>query len=126
LTQPLTEPSTEAIASVIAEHEQFTLTLGPATPSPNQKMIWWEVNPKTEILALRDELHRTGLFHTHLPFIHGFIPHLTISEFERSPEEVAGLCGTQTTRYHHHVTHISWIVPDEDFIFHPRTAFPLS
>lgn len=95
ITQPLSQApdasQVSMIENVVSGFARFAARIGPATTSPNQRLVWLDVNPKEQVLAIRNRLHETGLFRTDLPFTTGFIPHLTISEKQRDAEEVRAI-----------------------------------
>jgi 2'-5' RNA ligase len=130
ITQPFSQnPNKEqlnTIISIIDKYSDFIVEIGPATTSPNKKMIWLDVNPKEEILRLREHLHDTGLFRTDLPLTKGFIPHLTISEELRELTAVNSILKKINSKYsiwNTKFNSLSWIVPDEKFVFHVRDIF---
>lgn len=132
LTQPFTtapDPSQiSMIQSLIGSFSRFNAQIGPATTSPNKRLIWFDVEPKDLILELRGQLHETGLFRTDLPLTKGFIPHLTISEAQREPEEVNAINGELNERYAARdvsFESIVWIIPDDNFVFKAHRTFRL-
>lgn len=133
VTQPFqVEPSSgdlEKLANLIRSRNTFHVMIGPAVTSPNRQLVWLDVEPKHEILSLRTALHNTGLFNTALPFTEGFIPHMTISELRRSPEEAAKVArGLNETHeiYEQTFSKIFWLVPNEEFVFRERGEFHFS
>jgi len=132
LTQPLTKAPTnieiEQIEKLIASFAKSQIQVGPATTSPNKRLIWFDVNPKDPVLVLREALHETGLFRTDLPLTKGFIPHMTISEAGREPSEVATINEALNSNYKPWTVSfasIAWIIPDEDFVFKEYRFFDL-
>ena len=96
--------------------------------SPNKKLIWLDVNPKQQILQIRDSLHDLNLFRLDMPFTSGFIPHLTISELERSPSEAKRIIddlNSLLTPWNILFDSVSWIIPNENFIFQEYRSFKL-
>ena len=84
LTQPfLTRPDDEAwarLAQIVAGFEPFEIRYGPVSTFFPNPVIYLEIQPREEILALRQALHGTGLFNLTLPYTDDFIPHMTITE----------------------------------------------
>jgi 2'-5' RNA ligase len=133
LTQPFAEaPSDtqlESVRSLIANAGLVAGQVGPAVTSPNKKLLWFDVLPKEPLVGLRDQLHQTALFRTDLPLTKGFIPHMTISERPRPPEEVSTILTELNQRHGPWPTSfeaVAWIVPNEDFIFEIRELFPMT
>jgi len=132
LTQPLatapTDADLEQIEQVISSLTRFNIQIGPATTSPNKKLLWLDVNPKDPILALRENLHRESFFRTDLPLTKGFIPHLTISELPRDDKEVIAInkdLNSKISTWNILFSSVVWIVPDENFIFRETRIFQL-
>jgi 2'-5' RNA ligase len=132
LTQPFTKAPTEAqiaeVARVIVGHKAFEVQIGPVTSAPNQRLLWLSVTPKDLVLNLREDLHGAGIFRTDLPLTKGFIPHMTVSESHREPNEVNLIIKDLNAKYQPwHVPFISvaWIIPDENFVFKTHRLFKL-
>ncbi|WP_413583157.1 2'-5' RNA ligase family protein [Bdellovibrio sp. HCB288] len=132
LTQPFAKaPSKEDIESIerIAfVTDQFDIEVGPAVTSPNKRLLWLDISPKDPVLALRESLHETGLFRTDLPLTKGFIPHMTISEAGREPDEVQLINSTLNSKFRPWsvpFSSVAWIIPDEDFVFREYRQFVL-
>lgn len=132
ITQPfskaLTNNEIQKIQNLISNFASFEFTVGPATTSPNKKLIWLDISQKESILAIRENLHELGLFRTDLPLTKGFIPHMTISEAPRSPEEVNSInnvLNTQLKPTSLWFNSIVWILPDQKFVFHEHHTFQL-
>ena len=130
ITQPFTVTPTkqdiQKVQGLIVSFSRIKTQIGPATTSPNKRLIWLDVNPKNSVLRLRDELHETGLFRTDRPFTKGFIPHLTISENQRDPEEVVSILDDLNSKYkprHILFDAVAWIIADDDFVFHEHYSF---
>jgi hypothetical protein len=104
------------------KHDQ----IGAAKTSPNKKLLWLDVAPKAPVLKVRESLHSMDLFRTDLPLTKGFLPHLTISEAAREPEENFKIIVGLNSKLDPHSTsfdRVSWIIPNEDFIFHEHMSF---
>jgi 2'-5' RNA ligase len=132
LTQPFTKAPTEKeieqLEKLIGSFAKFQSQVGPATTSPNKRLIWLDVNPKDPVLALREALHETGLFRTDLPLTKGFIPHMTISEAGREPNEVVAINVGLNAKYKPWTVpfaSVAWIIPNEDFVFQEYRLFAL-
>lgn len=132
LTQPFAKaPSLddrEKLQQLISAFVRTEAQAGPAVTSPNQKLLWLDVSPKKDILALRGRLHETGLFRTDLPLTKGFIPHMTISEQQRDPQEVNVILKDLNSRlspWSFCFDQVSWIIPNESFVFEEFKKFPL-
>ena len=132
ITQPFSKKPSDAevliIQDIINSLKSFEIIVGPFTTSPNRRLNWLDVAPKQMILDLREQLHGTGLFRTDLPLTKGFIPHMTISEEGRDPDEVntinAKLNG-QLNPWPTLFKSVTWIIPDEDFVFKEHRSFDL-
>lgn len=132
LTQPFSKaPSEEDVDRIekeVLKAVRFEIEVGPATTSPNKRLLWLDISPKDPVLALRESLHETGLFRTDLPLTKGFIPHMTISEAGREPQEVVEINAGLNSKYKPWATSFSsvaWIIPDEDFVFKEYRFFKL-
>jgi GrpB-like predicted nucleotidyltransferase (UPF0157 family)/2'-5' RNA ligase len=132
ITQPFTKAPTPddllLIEIALQKSASFEIQVGPATTSPNKRLIWLDVNPKPLILSLRDVLHETELFRTDLPLTRGFIPHLTISETGHEPEDVSAIISGLNAKligWSVRFESIMWIVPNDDFVFEIRHVFHL-
>ncbi|MBO9665769.1 MAG: 2'-5' RNA ligase family protein [Bdellovibrio sp.] len=132
LTQPFAKaPSNEelrAIQSIVNSMNTIEIAVGPFTTSPNRRLIWLDISPKQSILDLREKLHETALFRTDLPLTKGFIPHMTISEGGREPEEVSAInskLNAQFTPWTTSFASVAWIIPDENFTFKEYRSFDL-
>jgi 2'-5' RNA ligase len=129
LTQPFrATPNEERLAALIAGFKRFEATAGPFVSSPNQKLLWLDIQPAPNILALRDRLHETEMFRTDLPLTRGFIPHLTLSEEPREPAQVAQILTELNSKYppwKFQFDTVSWIVPEGNFVFREVGRFEL-
>lgn len=132
LTQPFAKaPINEDISliqKIISSTKAFEITIGPATTSPNKRLIWLDVSPKDGVLNLRDRLHGSGLFRTDMPLTKGFIPHMTISEFAREPEEVVTISRLLNSIIKPRtvaLSSIAWIIPNEEFTFQEMYSFQI-
>ena len=118
----------DKIKEFLNQFKAFELQIGLVRSSPNKKLIWLDVNPKQQILQIRDGLHDLNLFRLDLPFTNGFIPHLTISEVERSPYEAKRIIddlNSLLNPWNILFDSVSWIIPDENFIFQEYKSFKL-
>lgn len=132
LTQPFKKaPSKEdlqIVTQIINSFSSFEVVVGPVVTSPNKRLIWLDVSPKQKVIELRDRLHDSGLFRTDLPLTKGFIPHMTISEAGREPEEVQTISERLNERLKPWALSFSaiyWILPNEDFTFKEFQSFKL-
>lgn len=132
LTQPFSKvPSMgeiEYITKIIFSVGLLEVVVGPATTSPNKRLLWLDIESKGPILTLRENLHNTGLFRIDLPLTKGFIPHMTISESGREPEAVQAINNVLNEKYKPWKTSLSsvaWIIPDENFVFKVHRSFDL-
>lgn len=84
LTQPfLARPEPEAWArleQLVAGFKPFEIRYGPVSTFFPNPVIFLEIQPREELLALRRALHETGLFNLSLPYTDDFVPHMTITE----------------------------------------------
>lgn len=132
ITQPFTKAPNQheitQLEKIVSSIGSIQIQLGPATTSPNQKLVWLDVSEKEKILFLRQRLHELGLFRTDLPLTKGFIPHLTISEAQRKPSEVSMMLKDLNSEYspwNVQMSCVSWIIPNQDFVFQEYRQFPL-
>lgn len=132
ITQPFSiQPNADQLKSIetlLGQIPSFEIEIGPVVSSPNKRLIWFDVKEKSEVLFVREKLHELKLFRTDLPLTKGFLPHMTISEKGREPEEVNSIIDTlnQTLQtWKIKFDSISWIVPDQNFVFHERRKFHL-
>ncbi len=132
VTQPFAKaPSPkeiELILRLINDVHHFEIIVGPATTSPNKRLLWLDIAPKDKVLALRENLHDTGLFRDDLPLTKGFIPHMTISEAAREPAEVTTTIeslNAHKNRWISSFAQVSWIIPDAEFIFKEFRSFEM-
>lgn len=130
LTQPFTKaPSKEdimVIKNIFQGHKPFIISTGPIVTSPTGNLIWVDINPKENFVNLRNELHKTGLFRTDLPFTEGFVPHMTISEFgvDNSETLLKELNRAYVMDSKQQLA-VSWVVPNEQFKFNVVQNFNL-
>lgn len=132
LTQPLSKAlskeDVDNIERIIFSTRRFDIQVGPAITSPNKKLLWLDIAPKEPILALRETLHETGLFRIDLPLTKGFIPHMTISEAGREPENVQSINTTLNSKFKSWnilFSSVAWIIPDAKFTFKEHRFFEL-
>lgn len=132
LTQPFAKAplkeEIEAIQNIVCSFNKFDIEVGPATTSPNKRLLWLDITPKNSILALRENLHGTGLFRTDLPLTKGFIPHMTISEAGREPVDVDAINSDLNSKYRpwkNLFSSVVWIIPNEEFVFNEHRCFDL-
>lgn len=132
LTQPFSKAISpdeiEKIEKIVLSANRFEVNVGPATTSPNKRLLWLDVDPKEPILALREALHETGLFRVDLPLTKGFIPHMTLSESGREPDDVQAINADLNSKFKPWTISfaaIAWIIPDEDFVFKEHRLFKL-
>lgn len=132
LTQPFSKAlsidEVDCIAKILFSVGLLEVIVGPATTSPNKRLLWLDIEPKNPILTLRNNLHNTGLFRIDLPLTKGFIPHMTISEDGRESEAVQAINNVLNEKYKPWKTSFSsvaWIIPDEKFVFKVHRSFEL-
>jgi 2'-5' RNA ligase len=84
LTQPLLRPldtvDKARLEVIVASFQSVTIRYGPLRTWSGGRIIYFAIEPQETILALRQALHRTGLFNLDLPFTEGFVPHMTVQE----------------------------------------------
>lgn len=124
LTQPfLTRPEDgdwARLAEIVAGFEPFDVRYGPAGtffPSP---VIYLEIQPRDQILALRQALHTTGLFNLALPYTDDFVPHMTISESrsDKAADEVMlAEVRSRAPQGKFLLSEITHVLPDRQFHF---------
>ncbi len=133
ITQPFTSaPDSIQLSKIevlLSSSQGFQVQIGPATTSPNKRLIWLDVNPKDQFLKLREQLHEVGLFRMDLPFTMDFIPHMTISEAQREPTDVESINKQLNSRHRPRnieFDSVSWIIPDDVFVFKQHRVFRLN
>jgi 2'-5' RNA ligase len=130
ITQPfLNEPTADdlqKIEALLKSLENFEITIGPAITSPNKRLMWLDVSNKEAVLNVRESLHQTNLFDLDLPLTKGFIPHMTISEEGREPQEnfvKINEVNKTTKPFTVSFDKVTWIVPDDEFVFQNKQDF---
>lgn len=133
VTQPFSvnpnKDQIDIIETLLNKTKAFEIKVGPVITSPNKRLLWFDVDPKNEILSIRESLHELGFFRTDLPLTKGFLPHTTISEKGRDPNEVTSIIkelNSKTPTWNLTFDSLSWIVPDQKFVFHEFRRFKLS
>lgn len=133
LTQPFSIAPTlndvKRIQDVIDKFNVFEIETGPVISSPDKRLIWIDVNPKAPFKLLRNKLHDLGLFRTDLPFTEGFTPHMTISEFGNASENMIEALDAINNSYNldsKSNLEVTWIIPDDTFVFSERYSFTSS
>ncbi len=129
LTQPFVQAVSDLalarVEEVVASHPPMVLSYGPVERLGGSVVVF-RIEPRAEVLALREALHSLGLFNLSLPFTKGFVPHMTISE-----REVEGplrpLEGLPPARAEGSFlcSRVDHLVPDDGFVFRPRRSFLL-
>ena len=124
LTQPfLTRPDDEEwtrLARIVAGFDPFEISYGPVNTFFPNPVIYLEIQPQEDLLALRRALHETGLFNLTLPYSDDFVPHMTITE-SRSRKAADKLMlaevRSQAPQGAFLMNEIAYAVPDERFHF---------
>lgn len=133
LSQPFLHPPGESewskLEALGADIKPFTISYGPLRTWSSGRIIYFEVQPAEQILAVRQALHDTGLFNLSLPHSDGFVPHMTVQEGYAegtSASDVVNIESGQAVYKSLQKTlsngtfdciDIAWIVPDLDFHF---------
>jgi 2'-5' RNA ligase len=132
VTQPFRqEPDADALMLVeltVGRHRQMAMRFGPLRNFLPYPCIWFEVQPAETLLALRDDLHRSGLFNTDLPYTEGFVPHMSVTDGTPGPVETEELYRKLVNRVRggdFPATEVVYTRPDWRFRFLPVRAFAL-
>jgi 2'-5' RNA ligase len=132
VTQPFrAEPGAAELAlisRVLIDHQPVTLRFGPLRNFLPYPCIWFDVQPAEAVLALREELHRTGLFNTDLSYTDGFIPHMSITDGTPAAESTERLFRRVANRVRggeFRVDELVYTRPDWQFRFLPVKSFDL-
>ncbi len=132
ITQPLlkklSDPDWDQIINLLGSYDAFEIKYGPIKSFLPYPCIWYEIEPRQQILDLRQALHQTGFFDLSLPFSEGFIPHLTITEGLSGPEVDQGLLNRlqgESSQGSFICQELTYIVPDQKFYFQVRNTLPL-
>jgi 2'-5' RNA ligase len=132
VTQPLlgklAESEWDHLQNLLADIKPFQIDYGPLNSFLPYPCIWYEIEPRDQILALRKTLHQTGYFNLGIRHPENFIPHMTITEGLSGPtvddrlllklKEESGTGSFQCED-------LVLIVPDGDFHFHVRRRLAL-
>jgi len=89
-------------------------------------VIYLPVEPGQAVNEMRAALLATGLFRLDLPHTTDFVPHLTLSEFGKTPAArlAADLPPPESMSFL--LDAVDWVVPDEAFHFTVRRTFTLA
>jgi 2'-5' RNA ligase len=124
LTQPfLARPDDDdwaRLAQIVAGFEPFEIRYGPVNTFFPNPVIYLEIQPREQILALRRSLHETGLFNLALPYTDDFVPHMTITESrsDKAADEVMlAEVRSQAPQGTFLMGHIAYVLPDGQFHF---------
>jgi 2'-5' RNA ligase len=95
VTQPfLKEPTKKDWDLCVQSLERikpFVIQYGPLKSFLPYPCIWYDIQPAEIVLEIREALHQTGLFNLQEGYIEDFIPHMTITEGQSSPEVTSAL-----------------------------------
>ena len=132
LTQPLLHPLNEkqwaVIHNITVDLKPFDIAYGPIKSFLPYPCILYEIQPADRVLEIREALHKTGFFDLSLAHTDGFIPHMTITEGMSGPEVDEKLLLTlqdQSTSGSFLCSRITFIKPNEDFLFRVQLHIPL-
>jgi len=124
LTQPLLNPLNDSerkqIQEIVRGFTAFDIQYGPVKSFLPYPCIWYEIQPVSKILDLREALHQTGFFNLSLRHTDGFIPHMTITEGLSGPavdETLLGIIEAESKPGSFICQEITFIIPDEAFCF---------
>ena len=124
LTQPfLTQPDDEdwaRLGQIVAGFEPFEIRYGPVSTFFPNPVIYLEIQPQGELLALRQALHGTGLFNLTLPYTDDFLPHMTISESQSNnvaDEAMLAEVRSQAPQGAFMMNEVVCVTPDRHFHF---------
>jgi 2'-5' RNA ligase len=124
LSQPLLQPLNESelinIKNIIKTFQPFEIHYGPLKSFLPYPCIWYEIQPTTRVLCIREALHKTGFFDLSQEHTDGFIPHMTVTEGLSGPdvnEELLTKLQERSPAGSFLCSQITLLRPDEDFSF---------
>ena len=129
VTPPFIGPPSSAdearVAAVVRGRPPIRLRLGRPTQFAGSSVVYLPVEDSGAVMRLREVLLATDLFRLDLPHTSDFVPHLTISEFGTTPAAALSAVIPAPGARAFQVRAIAWVVPDDEFRFAVRRAFPL-
>lgn len=130
LTQPLLEkPTSGQIASMrdlAMSIAPFTIQYGPVQLF-GSKCVVFGVEPKQEIVSIRNRFHETGLFNVSLPYTDGFVPHMTISETGiPDAHSIIPALNREHSGGAFQCARVFYLIPNDAFVFEVADVFELS
>jgi len=131
VTQPFRSPPTDHTWSLIDQIVQatppFWIHVGPIEFFGQSSIVKFDVEPKSVINSLRQQLHATGLFNLTLPHTDGFTPHMTISESglpaDGADATTVEVLNTLYETMQFRASRLTYIRPDPSFCFHEERSF---
>jgi len=134
LTQPLlrepTDSDWQALENVVRACSPFTIRYGPLDTFLPYPCIFFRIEPAGKVLALRANLHATGLCNLTLPHSEGFVPHMSLSDGRPDEQATRAIFRDLTQNpppngaFHCH--DVAYIVPDETFAFAIARRLPMA
>ena len=134
LTQPLLRGPTEvdwrALQDVVAACSPFTIQYGPLGTFLPYPCIYYAIEPAQKVLALRADVHATGLCNLSLPLTEGFVPHMSLNDGRPDEQATRAIYRDLTQNpppngaFHCH--DVAYIVPDETFAFTVARRLPMA
>ena len=132
VTQPLlgklAESEWDHLQNLLADIKPFQIDYGPLNSFLPYPCIWYEIEPRDQILALRKTLHQTGYFNLGIRHPENFIPHMTITEGLSGPavdERLLLKLTKESVAGSFQCEELVQIVPDSDFRFRVHKKLPL-
>jgi 2'-5' RNA ligase len=124
LTQPFVRQPREndwaRLAQAAAGFDAFRIEYGPLRSFLPYPCIWFEIQPREQVLLTRRAFHDTGLFNLALPHTDDFIPHMTITEGRSGPKVDGNLLAelrNRTSEGSFLCVEVAYYVPDAGFRF---------
>jgi len=132
LTQPFVNPPQEddwtRLAQVAAGFDAFQIDYGPLRSFLPYPCIWYEIQPKDRVIAIRTALHDTGLFNLALPHTDDSIPHMTITEGRpgrKVDENLLAELRNRTSEGSFLCAEVTYFLPDAGFHFSAQRTLAL-
>jgi len=132
LTQPFQKNPSDTdwglILQTLKGFQPFEISYGPLKSFLPYPCIWYDVQPASIILEIREALHQTGLFDLQEGLIEDFIPHMTITEGQSGPEvntELLEELQKESRSGSFFCEDLVYAAPDPNFHFSPGRRIPL-
>jgi 2'-5' RNA ligase len=133
VTQPLRRRLScaewDQLRALLRAHPVFEITYGPINSFLPYPCLWYEIQPRERVLALRHDLHATGYFNLDIPHPQNFMPHMTVTEQLSGTPIVDAALLAQVQSESRPGTFLcdslAYIVPNADFHFKVVDKLPL-